>query len=103
MLMNHTYPGGDRLCRRTKIDLSTINDDLSCIRLTDASKHVHESGFAGAVFAKKSVHFSGAQIEINRVVSEETGKALRYPGKLKDQSDPRVVSGQLSRSAAPTP
>ncbi len=58
MLVHHTYSPGDGVTRRRKGDLFSPYADLAAVRGIISEEDVHESRFAGAVFAEQCADLS---------------------------------------------
>ena len=84
MLVHHSDPGCDRAVRRGEVGRCAVEQDLPVVRPVEAVEDVHERRLAGAVLAEERVHLAPAQVEIDPVVRENTGEALRDAAQLED-------------------
>ena len=66
--------------------------DLALVGVVEAVDDVHQRRLAGAVLAEQRVHLALAQVEVDAVVRDDAGEALRDPAKLEN--------GPLVHSAA---
>src|SRR5215208_6620891 len=72
MLVDHTNSTRDGICRVGNLDGLPIEKDLTFIRASQSKEDVHERRLACSIFAKQGMDFSGFDIQINFVVSNDT-------------------------------
>ena len=111
VLVHHADPVLDRRARRAELGLLAVDQDLALVRVVEAVEDVHQRRLAGAVLAEERVHLALAQVEVDVVVRNDAGEALRDPTKLENA--PLVHPGRFygagfpvaasSRSRGPTP
>ena len=56
-----------------------LQSDLALVRLVEADQDVRERALAGAVLAEERMHLAGSGLEVDCVVREDSGEALRDP------------------------
>src|SRR5690606_26298792 len=87
MLVDHADAGGDRLDRRSKADLPSVDEDASPVRLVDAGQDVHQRRLAGAVLAQKSMNLSRDEVEVQVLVGDDARKGLDDALEADDRLD----------------
>ena len=61
-----------------------VEQDLALVGLVEPVEDVHQRRLAGAVLAEERVHLALAQVEVDVVVREDAGEALRDAAELED-------------------
>src|SRR5262249_24586258 len=77
--------GADRILGRRERDGLPVEQDLALVWPVQAVEDVHQRRLAGAVLAQQGVHLAALQVEIDVVVRDDAGKALRDPPELEDE------------------
>ncbi len=78
VLMHHAYVKRGRIVRVVDLDFDAVFADLTLLGLIKAEQHAHQCGFAGAVFAEKSMDLALAELQGNVVICLDTGELLGY-------------------------
>ena len=84
VLVDHPDPVLDGVLRRVHRDRLALDEDLALVRPVQAVDDVHERRLAGAVLAEERVHLPPAEVEVDRVVRDDPGKALRDAAQLEN-------------------
>ena len=63
-LMNHRNALGGGLRGTAKLDASSLPEHFPAIALQHAGHDLHQSGFAGSIFAHQQMDFAGRDVEI---------------------------------------
>ena len=63
MLVDHTNSGANGIRRRVKNHRFSVNNNFAFIRSVQAVQLPHQGAFAGAIFAKQCMHFTGLNIK----------------------------------------
>ena len=79
MLVHHTDSQGNGFLRRTDIHFFASQIDFTRVRLINAGQHIHQRGFARAVFAKQGQNFALADVQIDPIVGDHRAEALCQP------------------------
>ena len=77
VLVHHPDPGVDRLARRREVDLLAVERDRPRVRAVEAGEDVREGRLPGAVLAEQRVHLARGGLEVDAVVRDDAGEALR--------------------------
>ena len=56
-----------------------LSEDLALVRPVEAGEDVRERALAGAVLAEQRVHLADGRLEVDAVVRDDAGEALRDP------------------------
>ena len=72
-------PGVERVARRVEVHRPAVEEDLALVRPVEAGEDVRERALAGAVLAEQRVHLARSGLEVDAVVRDHAGKALRDP------------------------
>ena len=83
--MHHPDPVLDRGARRVDRDLLAVDEDLARVGMVEPVEDVHQRRLAGAVLAEQRVHLAGQQVEVDPVVREHAGEALRDLSELENR------------------
>ena len=84
VLVHHADAVLDRRLGRAELGRLAVDPDLALVRLVEAVDDVHQRRLAGAVLAEQRVHLALAQVEVDAVVRDDAGEALRDPTKLEN-------------------
>ena len=84
VLVHHADAVLDRGLRRAELGRLAVDQDLALVRPVEAVEDVHQRRLAGAVLAEQRVHLALAQVEVDAVVRDDAGEALRDPTKLEN-------------------
>jgi hypothetical protein len=76
MLMNHTDTQVDGILGGMDDSLFALQIDASGVRLVNARKHVHQRGFARAVFTQQCQDFAPVHHQIDVVIGFDAAKGL---------------------------
>jgi hypothetical protein len=76
VLVNHADAHGNGPAGRTNADGLVFPEKLAFIGCEQTVKHVHQGGFAGAVFPEQSVYLARKDFEIEMVIGDYSWKAL---------------------------
>src|SRR4029077_4097965 len=84
VLVHHPDPAVDRVLRRLQHDLLAVEKDLALVWPVETVEDVHERGLARAVLAEERVDLAAPQVEIDVVVCDDSGEALRDATELQN-------------------
>ena len=70
--------------RRAERRRLAVQEDLALVGPVQAVEDVHQRRLAGAVLAEQRVHLAAAEVEVDVVVREDAGEALRDAAQLED-------------------
>ena len=101
VLVHHPDAVLDRRLGRAELGRLAVDPDLALVRVVEAVDDVHQRRLAGAVLAEQRVHLALAQVEVDAVVRDDAGEALRDPTKL--ENGPLVHRGDSMALAAGGP
>ena len=101
VLVHHPDPVLDRGPRRAEHGRLAVDQDLALVGVVEPVEDVHQRRLAGAVLAEQRVHLALAQVEVDVVVRDDAGEALRDPTKL--ENGPLVHPGDSMRPRAGAP
>ena len=79
VLVHHPDPRVERVARRVERHRRAEELELALVRVVEAREDVRERALAGAVLAEQRVHLPDGGLEVDRVVRDDTGEALRDP------------------------
>jgi hypothetical protein len=79
VLVHHSDPTLDRGLGRADLDGLTVHQDLALVGRIEAVEDAHERRLPGAVLAEERVHLAAPEVEVDVVVREDAGEALRDP------------------------
>ena len=79
VLMHHPDPRVERVPRRGERDRLPEELELALVGVVEPDQDVREGALAGAVLAEQGVNLAGARLEVDGVVRDDTGEALRDP------------------------
>ena len=85
MLMHHADAGADRIARTVEMHGLAVYEDLAFIGPVKTREHVHQGGFAGAVFAQKPEDLASLDVEVYARICNDLTKALGYAAELDIQ------------------
>jgi hypothetical protein len=74
--MHHCNAVLQTCARRRQNNTLTIASDVASVWLIQAAQHGGQCAFAGAVFSKESVDFTGLYFEINGIVRKNAWKSF---------------------------
>ena len=81
VLVDHRDPGVERVARRLELCALAEEEDLSLVRPVEAREDVGQRRLAGAVFTQQRMHFTHRGFEVDVIVRDDGGKALRDPAQ----------------------
>jgi hypothetical protein len=84
VLVHHPDPVLDRGLGRAQVRRLAVDPDLALVGPVEPVEDVHQRRLAGPVLAEEGVHLALAQVEIDAVVRDDSGEALRDPAKLEN-------------------
>ena len=115
VLVHHPDPRVERVARRRQRDGPAVQLELALVGVVQARQDVRERALPGAVLAEQRVHLADRHLEVDGVVRDHAGEALRDPAHrnrrrigrslvelvvhLVAMSFPRPRSGRLQGSA----
>jgi len=76
MLVDHADAVAVGIARGADDDLLAVDEDLSLVGEVNAREHVHERGFAAAVFAEQRQDLAPVDIEPDAVIGDDGAEAL---------------------------
>ena len=85
VLVHHADPEVDRVAGRAHLDRLAVDQDLALVRPVEAVEDVHQRRLPGAVLAEQRVHLAAAQVEVDVVVRDHAGEALRDALQLEER------------------
>src|SRR5207248_5774081 len=106
VLVDHPDPGVERVARDVEVDAVAVDEDLALVRPVQAGEDVGEGALAGAVLAEERVHLAGGGLEVDAVVREDAGEALRDPAHRDGRRRRGAVSAppvELDQRVTPSP
>ena len=77
VLVHHPDPGVERVARAVEHDRLAVEADLALVGPVEAGEDVRERALAGAVLAEERVHLADGRLEVDAVVRDDPGEALR--------------------------
>ena len=77
VLVHHEDARVERVARRVEVDAAAVQRDLALVRPVEAGEDVRERALAGAVLAEQRVHLADGGFEVDAVVRDDAGEALR--------------------------
>ena len=81
--------------RRTNVRALPVDEDFALVWIIDAAEHVHQRGFAAAVFAEQRQDLALAKLEVDPVVrndrAETLGDVVQLDGIFRADSAFRLV------------
>ena len=98
VLVDHADPGRDRVARVVEGDGLAVDEDLALVVLVQPVEDVHQRRLAGAVLAEQGVDLAGLDRQVDVLVGDDPGEALRDPAELEPH---RVLPSLVGRQAAP--
>src|SRR5262249_18515178 len=104
-------PVADRLARRPERERLARHTDLALVRVVEPVEDVHQGRLARAVLAEEGVHLAGHEVEVDVIVGDDPGEALRDAAELEDgglsQAEPKSMAEiggtQGGRARRPAP
>ncbi|MNC42983.1 hypothetical protein D3C75_918200 [compost metagenome] len=72
------------VARSLEVDRLTAVADAARIGLIDAGQHLHQGGFAGAIFTEQGHHLARIDSQARFVEGAHTGESLDDPGELEN-------------------
>jgi hypothetical protein len=93
--VHHRDARVERVARGVEVDRRAGENDLALVRAVEAGEDVGERRLAGAVLAQQGVDLAGGSLEVDVLVRDDRGKALRDPA----QRDRRRWRGGVSLPA----
>ena len=88
VLVHHPDPRVERVAGRRELDRLAVEQDLALVRPVEAGEDVRERALAGAVLAEQRVHLADRDLEVDAVVRDDAGEALRDPVHRHCQAAP---------------
>ena len=79
VLVHHADARVERVARRIEVHRPAVEEDLALVRAVEAGEDVRERALAGPVLAEQRVNLARGRLELDAVVREDAGKALRDP------------------------
>jgi hypothetical protein len=79
VLVHHADACIERIAWRLEVDRPAVEEDLALVRPVEAGEDVRESALAGPVLAEQRVNLARSRLELDAVVRDDAGKALRDP------------------------
>src|SRR5581483_1818985 len=82
VLVHHEDAGVDRLARRCEGHRAAVEQDRALVGPVEPAHDVRERRLPGAVLTEQRVHLAGSRLEVDSVVRDHAGEALRDPAQL---------------------
>ena len=83
------------------VDGPAIEFEIAFIGSVKARENLHQSRFAGAVFADDRQHFAGLDVQINLLQCLHAGKGFEDAGSAKERwHDTGILFGNVARRAS---
>ncbi|CAB4612259.1 unannotated protein [freshwater metagenome] len=76
VLVHHANAGGHCIAGTAELNYAIINQNVALVCLIQTVKHIHQSGFSGAVFAKQTMNLPRLGNQIDLVVRGHLAEAL---------------------------
>src|SRR5229473_1323769 len=86
LLMNDADAVALRRARAADFDRAAVEKYLPGVFLVHASEHLHQRGFARAVFAHQRMNLAGQQVELAVVQRANAGERFRQPADRDDRA-----------------
>ena len=99
VLVHHADPGVDPVARGVEGDGLAVDLELALVGAVEAGEDVRERALAGAVLAEQRVHLALERLEVDAVVRDDAGEALRDPAARDRRA--RAAARRGDRSATP--
>ena len=84
VLMNHAQATTNGIVGALDVDDFAVEQDFSFVGPVQSIEHVHQCGFACAVFAQERVNFARIEAEVDCVIGHNTGEALGEVSYFED-------------------
>jgi hypothetical protein len=84
-LMDHADPGGTRILGRVEADQSSIELHRAAVLDVNAGNDLHQSRFAGTVFADQAMNFAWQQRKIRIAQRRDAAERLGDPGEREQR------------------
>ncbi len=100
VLVHHPDPRVDPVARGVEGDGLAVDLELALVGAVEAREDVRERALAGAVLAEQRVHLALERLEVDVVVRDDAGEALRDPA-ARDRRTGRAACGGDPSATAP--
>ena len=77
VLVHHEDARVERVARRVEMNVAAAKEDLTLVRPVETREDVRERALAGAVLPEQRVHLADGRLEVDAVVRDDAGEALR--------------------------
>ncbi len=76
MLVHHADAGVNGVLGVAEMDGLAVDEDLALVGPVEPGEHVHQRGFAGAVFAEQAEDLAGPDLQVDIGVGDHRAEAL---------------------------